>query len=226
MREIRAWLIVLSILLTLACAGHETRDSERTVKTMETPPNPTQQKELSKATFAGGCFWCTEALFSELKGVRKVTSGYIGGHQENPTYQEVCTGQTGHAEATEILYDPKEIEFEQLLEVFFKTHDPTSLNRQGADVGTQYRSGVFYHTPEQKQVTETVIAELEKAKVYDKPIVTEVTAATTFYPAEEYHQDYYSNNPNQGYCAMVITPKMEKFRKIFAARLNQGKVAP
>lgn len=225
MKRASLWLILLSISLTLACSGHETRQPERTVPKMETP-TASQEKGLLKATFAGGCFWCTEALFSELKGVKKVTSGYIGGHKENPTYKEVCTGETGHAEATEILYDPNQVSFEELLEIFFKTHDPTTLNRQGADVGTQYRSGVFFHTPEQEQAAKAVIAELDKAKIYEDPIVTEVTAATVFYPAEDYHQDYYSNNPNQGYCAMVITPKVEKFRKVFADRLNKGKVAP
>lgn len=219
-RQTGLGLLILSIVLTLACAGHETREvpreTERITKTME----------QATATFAGGCFWCTEALFSELKGVSRVTSGYIGGQVENPTYEQVCSGQTGHAEATEILYDPKQVSYDELLEVFFKTHDPTSLNRQGADVGTQYRSAVFYHSPEQQQAVSAIIDELEKAKVYDKPIVTEVTAASKFYPAEQYHQDYYFNNPNQGYCAMVITPKVEKFRKIFADRLKEGKVAP
>lgn len=217
------WLVLVTTLIVLGIAWAGDRPDpgmpERTAQEMDSVNN------LHKATFAGGCFWCTEAVFQELKGVYKVTSGYLGGQVENPTYDQVCSGQTGHAEATQIMYNPDEIAFEELLEVHFKTHDPTTLNRQGNDVGTQYRSGVFYHTPEQKTTTERVIADLEKAKVYDQPIVTEVTAASKWYPAEEYHQDYYSNNPRQGYCAMVITPKMEKFRKVFADRLRKDKAA-
>ena len=182
-------------------------------------------KNLQEATFAGGCFWCTEAVFQELKGVYKVESGYIGGQVPNPTYEQVCGGQTGHAEATRIFYNPDEVSFAQLLEVHFKTHDPTTLNRQGNDVGTQYRSGIFYHSPEQKAEAEAIIAALQAEKVYSDPIVTEVTAATQWYPAEDYHQNYYSNNPRQGYCAMVITPKVEKFRKVFADRLRTNAAA-
>ncbi|HIB67581.1 MAG TPA: peptide-methionine (S)-S-oxide reductase MsrA [Phycisphaerales bacterium] len=181
------------------------------------------QEKLKKATFAGGCFWCTEAIFQEMKGVYKVTSGYIGGQVENPTYKAVCTGQTGHAEAVEITYNPEEVTFQELLEVHFKTHDPTTLNRQGADRGTQYRSGIFYHDEEQKKAAEDVIRSLEQEKVYPDPIVTEVTEATIFYPAEDYHQDYYANNGQAGYCQMVITPKMEKFRKVFAEKIRQEK---
>lgn len=185
-------------------------------------PSP---EKLQKATFAGGCFWCTEAVFQELKGVYKVTSGYIGGEVENPTYKQVCSGTTGHAEAIQIDYNPEEITFEELLEVHFKTHDPTTLNRQGADRGTQYRSGVFYHSPEQKKSTEEVIQQLEAEKIYEDPIVTEVTEASTFYAAEEYHQDYYANNSNAGYCQVVITPKMEKFRKVFADKIRKAEAA-
>ena len=151
---------------------------------------------LAKATFAGGCFWCTEAVYAEIKGVKSVTSGYIGGQVPNPTYKDVCSGLTGHAEAIEIEYDPQVVSFEKLLEVFFATHDPTTLNRQGADVGTQYRSGVFYHDDEQKRVAEQVIAKLDAAKVFPGKIVTEVTKASTFYPAEGYHQDYFAKNPS------------------------------
>ena len=170
---------------------------------------------LAKATFAGGCFWCTEAVYAQLKGVGSVTSGYIGGQVVNPTYQQVCTGRTGHAEAIEIEYDPQQVSFEKLLEVFFATHDPTTLNRQGADVGTQYRSGVFYHDDEQKRIAEEVIAKLDEARVFPGKIVTEVTQATTFYPAEKYHQDYFANNPFQPYCQAVAAPKVEKVRKVF-----------
>jgi len=173
------------------------------------------EAKLAKATFAGGCFWCTEAVYAELKGVKAVTSGYIGGSVPNPTYKDVCSGLTGHAEAIEIEYDPAVVPFEKLLEVFFATHDPTTLNRQGADVGTQYRSGVFYHDDEQKRIAEDVIAKLDAAKVFPGKIVTEVTKASVFYPAEDYHQDYFANNPFQPYCQAVAAPKVAKVRKVF-----------
>jgi peptide-methionine (S)-S-oxide reductase len=170
---------------------------------------------LATATFAGGCFWCTEAVYAELKGVKSVTSGYIGGAVPNPTYKDVCTGQTGHAEAIEITYDPAVVSFQQLLEVFFATHDPTTLNRQGADVGTQYRSGIYYHDDEQKRVAEEVIVKLNQARVFPGPIVTEVTKASVFYPAEDYHQDYFAKNPYQPYCQAAAAPKVAKVRKVF-----------
>jgi len=171
--------------------------------------------KLAKATFAGGCFWCTEAVYAQLAGVTSVTSGYLGGEVPNPTYKDVCTGLTGHAEAVEIEYDPAVVPFEKLLEVFFATHDPTTKNRQGADVGTQYRSGVFYHDDEQKRIAEEVIKRLDAARAFPAPIVTEVTKATTFYPAEDYHQDYFANNPRQPYCQGVVAPKVDKVRKVF-----------
>lgn len=174
-----------------------------------------EEPKLAKATLAGGCFWCTEAVYAEIKGVKGVTSGYIGGSVPNPTYKDVCTGQTGHAEAIEIEYDPAVVPFEKLLEVFFATHDPTTLNRQGADVGTQYRSGIFYHDDEQKRIAEEVIAKLDAAQVFPRKIVTEVTKATVFYPAEDYHQDYFANNPFQPYCQAVAAPKVDKVRKVF-----------
>jgi peptide-methionine (S)-S-oxide reductase len=170
---------------------------------------------LATATFAGGCFWCTEAVYAELKGVTSVTSGYIGGAVPNPTYKDVCTGQTGHAEAIQIEYDPAVVSFQKLLEVFFATHDPTTLNRQGADVGTQYRSGIFYHDDEQKRVAEEVIMKLNQARVFPGPIVTEVTKASVFYPAEDYHQDYFAKNPYQPYCQAAAAPKVAKVRKVF-----------
>ncbi|MEX0669283.1 MAG: peptide-methionine (S)-S-oxide reductase MsrA [Pirellulales bacterium] len=175
----------------------------------------TDASKLTKATFAGGCFWCTEAVYAELKGVEGVTSGYISGQVPNPTYKDVCTGLSGHAEAIEIEYDPTVVSFEKLLEVFFATHDPTTKNRQGADVGTQYRSGVFYHDDEQKRITEEVIKRLDDAKVFPGKIVTEVTKATIFYPAEAFHQDYFATNPTQPYCQAVAAPKVEKVRKVF-----------
>jgi peptide-methionine (S)-S-oxide reductase len=173
------------------------------------------------ATLAGGCFWCLEAVFDQLNGVENVESGYAGGHVLNPTYRMVCTGETGHAEVVQITFDPGVISFKELLQVFFTIHDPTTLNRQGADVGTQYRSAIFYHTPEQKDIAEEVIAEMVAAKVWDDPIVTEVTRITDFYPAEEYHRDYYLRNPNQPYCQVVIAPKVAKLRRHFLERLKR-----
>ncbi|MFZ2360540.1 MAG: peptide-methionine (S)-S-oxide reductase MsrA [Anaerolineae bacterium] len=172
------------------------------------------------ATLAGGCFWCLEAIFDDLRGVDDVVSGYSGGFVLNPTYRQVCDGRTGHAEVVQISFDPAVISFRELLEVFFAIHDPTTLNRQGADVGPQYRSAIFYHSPEQKATAQAVIAELNAAKVFDKPIVTEVTGVTKFYAAEDYHQEYYVNNTSQPYCRMVISPKVAKLRKNFAAKLK------
>lgn len=172
------------------------------------------------ATFAGGCFWCTEAIFLEIDGVEKVVSGYIGGKTLNPTYKDICTGETGHAEAIQITYNPNEVAYEDLLEVFFGTHDPTTLNRQGADVGTQYRSEIFYHSEVQKDKAEKYISLISGEKLYDKEIVTKVSKATVFYPAEEYHQNYYNQNAEQGYCQMVIAPKLEKLRKYYKSKLK------
>lgn len=172
------------------------------------------------ATLGGGCFWCTEAIYKELKGVVSVTSGYSGGDIVNPSYREVCTGRTGHAEVIEIKFNPAIISFSEVLEVFFATHDPTTLNRQGADVGTQYRSAIFYHDQKQKEIAESVISRLNQENVFGKPVVTEVTAWKNFFAAENYHQDYFENNPSQSYCQFVIVPKMEKFRKIFSDRLK------
>lgn len=172
------------------------------------------------ATLAGGCFWCTEAVFDGLRGVTDVISGYSGGHVPNPDYKSVCTGTTGHAEVVQVTFDPAVVSFEDILRVFFTVHDPTTLNRQGADVGTQYRSAIFYHTPEQKAAAEAIIAELDQAGLWDSPIVTEVTALEKFYPAEDYHQEFYLRNPNQGYCRVVIAPKVAKFRKEYMDRLK------
>ncbi len=173
------------------------------------------------ATLAGGCFWCLEAAFAQLEGVESVQSGYAGGTRANPTYEQVCTGGTGHAEVAQVVFDPMVIAFHDLLEVFFVIHDPTTLNRQGADVGTQYRSAIFYHTPRQKAEAERVIAELTAAKVWDGPIVTQVVPLEAFYPAEEDHRDYYRRNPNQGYCQVVIAPKVAKVRKQYFERLKK-----
>lgn len=174
--------------------------------------DPTK-KALKVATFGGGCFWCTEAVFLKLKGVEKVVSGYTGGSIKNPTYAQVCGGFTGHAEVIRIEYDPDEIKFEQLLDVFFHTHDPTTKNRQGADVGTQYRSSIFFHDEEQKEIAKKVIAELDKSGDFDDPIVTTLEEMKVFYPAEDYHQDYFAQNPNNPYCQAVVGPKVNKFMK-------------
>jgi peptide-methionine (S)-S-oxide reductase len=179
----------------------------------------TQTKQnAAVATLAGGCFWCLEAVYDDMQGIESVLSGYMGGRVENPTYQQVCTGTTGHAEVVQVTYDPDVVSYRDLLEVFFTIHDPTTLNRQGNDVGTQYRSAIFYHNEAQKETAESLIAELEKANVWDSPIVTEVTPLGTFYPAEDYHQDYYQNNAYQPYCQFVVQPKLEKFRQKFAER--------
>jgi peptide-methionine (S)-S-oxide reductase len=172
------------------------------------------------ATLGGGCFWCLEAVFEQLKGVEKVESGYTGGRLPDPTYHQVCGGNTGHAEVVQVTFDPSIVTYRDILDVFFATHDPTTKNRQGADVGTQYRSAIFYHSPEQKEQAERRIAELNAEKIWPSPIVTEVVPLDTFYPAEDYHQGYYRGNPGQGYCVAVISPKVAKLRKQFAHRLK------
>ena len=173
------------------------------------------------ATLAGGCFWCLEAVYDQLKGVLNVVSGYSGGQVSNPSYKTVCTGETGHAEVVQVTFNPLIITYCELLEVFFTIHDPTTLNRQGADVGTQYRSAIFYHDPDQKSTAEGVIQELEHEMIWDKPIVTELIPSTVFYSAEDYHQEYFQRNPYQGYCSAVIAPKVAKFRKMYLEKLKQ-----
>lgn len=172
------------------------------------------------ATLAGGCFWCIDPVLNQLRGVESAVSGYMGGHTLNPTYKDICNGDTGHAEVVQVTFDPAEIVYRELLEIFFTLHDPTQLNRQGNDVGTQYRSAIFWHTPEQKAEAEAVIAEFAAAKQFDAPIVTEVTEAGTFYPAEDYHQGYFDQNPNQPYCQFVVAPKVVKARAKYAERLK------
>ncbi len=180
-----------------------------------------EDKNLETATLAAGCFWCVEAVFDDLRGVEDVVSGYSGGHTENPTYKEVCSETTGHAEVVQIKFDPEEISFRDILYVFFAVHDPTTLNRQGNDIGSSYRSAIFYHSDEQKQIAEEVIAELDDKDIWEDPIVTEVTEFTNSYPAEDYHQEYFANNPTQPYCAAVVAPKVLKFRKMFVDRLKK-----
>ena len=177
-------------------------------------------KQFETVTLGGGCFWCVEAVFDDLKGVEDVVSGYMGGQSANPTYEDICTGRTGHAEVIEVKFDATVISFREILEVFFAVHNPTTLNRQGNDVGTQYRSAIFYHSPEQKQVAEQVIQSVGGGKVWDDPIVTEVVPAVKFYPAEEYHQEFFKRNPHQGYCMAVVSPKVSKFRKAFTSKLK------
>lgn len=180
----------------------------------------TGQGRVETATLAGGCFWCLDGAYRDLRGVISVESGYAGGETPDPTYEQVCTGNTGHAEVVRITYDPDEIKYRDLLEVFFSIHDPTTLNRQGGDVGTQYRSAVFYHDDAQRQAAEGIIAELTADGTFKDPIVTEVTALDAYYPGETYHQDYYRNNPGQGYCQVVIAPKLAKFRAKYAGMLK------
>jgi len=182
--------------------------------------NEIMGKELEKATLGGGCFWCTEAVYLELKGVVDVKPGYSGGHVKNPSYREVCNETTGHAEVVQVTFDPEVVSFSEILEVFFVTHDPTTLNRQGNDVGTQYRSAIFYHSEAQKQTAKQVIELLEKEKAFAKSIVTEVTAFEAFYPAEDYHINYFARNKNQPYCQYVVAPKVEKFRKVFKEKMK------
>jgi peptide-methionine (S)-S-oxide reductase len=212
MKQFSFLLVCLSLF---ACQSQNKNKVQSQNK--KTTMNLNENQEM--ATFAGGCFWCTEAIFLEIKGVQSVLPGYIGGTKENPTYQEVCTGNTGHAEAIQIVFDPKVVTFETLLEIFFATHDPTTLNAQGADVGTQYRSEVFYHNDSQKKITEDYIIQLSTAKTFGMPIVTAISQATKFYVAEDYHKNYYNLNKSQSYCNYVITPKVEKARKLFSNKI-------
>jgi peptide-methionine (S)-S-oxide reductase len=214
---------IISLGALFSCA----QKSSPSTKNMDNTTNTTTPAVLTTgktdtATFANGCFWCTEAIFEQLDGVISAESGYTGGQTVNPTYKEVCSGETGHAECLQIVYDPAKISFDELLEVFWETHDPTTLNQQGADVGTQYRSGVFYHNEEQKQKAEKYKTEIDKSGAFDRPIVTEITPFTKFYPAENYHQQYFENNENTNpYCKIVIRPKIDKFRKVFKDKLKK-----
>jgi peptide-methionine (S)-S-oxide reductase len=187
---------------------------------MTASPEPSKPLALETTTLGGGCFWCLEPVYAELHGVAGVTVGYSGGKVAHPSYQLVCTGTSGHAEVVQVQFDPQVISFREILEIFFSVHDPTTLNRQGADVGTQYRSVIFYHSPLQQQTAESLIAELNREGIWRNPIVTELSPFQSFYPAEDYHQEYYKKNPYQGYCQVVIAPKMAKFRKAYQARLK------
>ena len=209
----RLALVILALLLVSGCKSN----TLKTNSTMDITPNGIK---TDTATLAAGCFWCVEAVFQELKGVLSVTSGYTGGKIKNPTYREVCSGLTGHAEACQIIFDPAVITYDELLEAFWSSHDPTTLNRQGADQGTQYRSAIFYHNEDQKKLAESYKAKLNAENAFDKPIVTEISQASVFYKAEDYHQNYYDENGNAPYCTFVIAPKLEKFRKVFKDKLK------
>jgi len=200
-------LIIIGLLLTGATQAKQT--------------NKMSQNNKEIATLGSGCFWCTEAIFQELEGVEKVESGYMGGQTLNPTYKDICTGETGHAEVCQITFNPAIISFTDLLKVFWQVHNPTTLNRQGADVGTQYRSVVFYHSEKQKQIAEDIMTALDQSGAWDDPIVTEISAAEKFYKAENYHQNYFNQNKSQPYCSFVIKPKQEKFRKAFKDKLKK-----
>lgn len=207
--KIPALLSIIGILAALLFTGDVDAQKKKELKKMD------KQTGRETATFGSGCFWCTEAIFLNVEGVKKVVSGYTGGKVKNPTYKEVCSGLTGHAEVVQLTFDPQKVSYDQLLEIFWKTHDPTTLNQQGADIGTQYRSVIYYHSEDQKKSAEFYKARLEEEGAFDKPIVTEISPATTFYKAEDYHQNYYNLNNNAPYCSYVIQPKLEKFKKAF-----------
>jgi peptide-methionine (S)-S-oxide reductase len=216
---IKTGLNVLFLMSLVACTSENKYNSMSS--SLVDPSNAVVSEKIDTATFGTGCFWCTEAVFEQLNGVVKVTSGYSGGNVPNPSYKQVCTGETGHAECVQILYEPDKISFDELLEVFWQVHDPTTLNQQGADIGTQYRSAIFYHDAAQKEKAEKYKRELNDSGAFSKPVVTEISPAQKFYPAEDYHQEYYANNKNTNpYCAVVIRPKLEKFQKVFGKKIK------
>lgn len=215
----RLLITILSLFAFVGC-NHAQTQSKESIKN-STQKIKKSMKGLEVATLGGGCYWCLEAIFQRMQGVEKVESGFSGGFVKNPTYKEVCSGATGHAEVIQIHFDTTQTSFTELLKVFFTMHDPTTLNRQGNDIGTQYRSAIFYHNEEQKKTADEIITELNKIKAYDAPIVTEVAAFDTFYKAEDYHQNYYNDNSGEGYCRYVIQPKIEKFEKVFKDRLKK-----
>jgi methionine-S-sulfoxide reductase len=211
----------LLALVGFGAACNQSHPGDNTVSKTFPAPTPSEPSgDVETATLGSGCFWCTEAVFQQLKGVKTVVSGYSGGSVPNPSYEQVCTGATGHAEVIQVTFDPKVIGFGELLKVFWASHDPTTLNRQGNDFGTQYRSAIFYHTPKQKEQAEDYMKKITDAKVFDAPIVTEIVPFTEFYPAEGYHQDYWNRNPQKSYCRAVIPAKLEKLRKAFADKVK------
>jgi len=219
MKKISKIIVIVLSIITSAFHFSCGSSAETSANQKNKMKNNMDQK-LEKITFGAGCFWCVEAVFQRVKGVKSVTSGYMGGKLKNPTYREVCSGLTGHAEVCQLSYDPKEVSVATLLEIFWQTHDPTTLNRQGADTGTQYRSAVFFHTTEQQKEAEAWKNKLNESHVFPNPIVTEITAASEFYVAEEYHQNYFNENGTEPYCQIVIKPKMDKFLKTFKEKLN------
>lgn len=224
MTTIRIFAACLQVVAFMACSGGNSNDKdlqmEQGTKSTVTA-GTTHGGRIDTATFGAGCFWCVEAVFQRLDGVLTVKSGYAGGTAKNPTYKEVCSGSTGHAEVIQLTYDPSKVSYDELLEVFWKTHDPTTMNRQGNDIGTQYRSVIFYHNEEQRQIAEGYKKKLNEEKVYPNPIVTQIVPFTNYYPAENYHQDYYNQNGSESYCRYVIQPKIEKFEKVFKDRLKK-----
>ena len=213
-------IIVTSLIFLII--GNSCAQKSKTIKDKNMTKETTADKSgLQLATFGSGCFWCTEAIFQNVEGVEKVESGYSGGSVKNPTYKEVCSGLTGHAEVTQLTYDPKKVSYDELLEVFWKTHDPTTLNKQGADTGTQYRSAIFYHNDDQRKLAESYKTKLDNSGAFDRPIVTEITPFSVFYKAEDYHQNYFNLNGNAPYCSYVIQPKIEKFKKVFKDKLKK-----
>lgn len=217
-KTIHSFCILFAVSFQLISCAQTQQNKEQ--HSMETSNTATTDSLTDKATFGAGCFWCVEAIFQSLKGVKSVISGYAGGKIKNPSYKEVCAGTTGHAEVIQVTYDPTVITYDELLEVFWSSHDPTTLNRQGADVGTQYRSAVFYHNEKQKELAIKYKEELNRSGAFNNPVVTEISPITEFYKAEDYHQNYYNQNKEQGYCSYVITPKLEKFRKVFKDKLK------
>jgi peptide-methionine (S)-S-oxide reductase len=225
----RRVVAALVVPLALGCQRAPTLETTAMAaesRTDSAQPTATSSDKLEKATFGAGCFWCTEAFFQQLRGVTSVVSGYSGGHIDNPTYEDVCTGRTGHAEVIQITYDPAVISFDELLKVFWQTHDATTPNQQGHDVGTQYRSAIFYHSDDQRRIAEQYKAQLDTSKTFARPIVTEITPFKNFYAAEKYHQNYFRLNPSQSYCQFVIRPKVEKFNKDFKALLKDHAAEP
>ncbi|MBX2966478.1 MAG: peptide-methionine (S)-S-oxide reductase MsrA [Cyclobacteriaceae bacterium] len=210
-----------TLYLILLTAGTACAPAQADKPLAEQPNSVIMEQDTALATFGSGCFWCTEAVFQRMKGVEKVVSGYAGGKVKNPTYKEVTSGLTGHAEVVQLTYNPAEVSYTELLEVFWGTHDPTTLNRQGADVGTQYRSVIFYHSDQQKELAVAYKQKLDASGAFDRPIVTEISPAPEFYPAEDYHQNYFNLNGNAPYCTYVIQPKLEKFKKVFSEKLKQ-----
>jgi len=217
----KPFFVLISLFSFVSCNQAKYVAQEKDKNSTQTKKSFTMNNNIETTTLGGGCYWCLEAIFQQLQGVESVASGFSGGAVENPTYKEVCTGLTGHAEVIQITYDTSKITFAELLKVFFTMHDPTTLNRQGNDVGTQYRSAIFYHNEAQKKVSEEIIAALNQAKAYPSPIVTEVTQFDVFYKAEDYHQNYYNLNQSEPYCRMVIQPKLEKFEKLFKDRVKK-----